>query len=521
MQAKKDLSLPGLVHNHENIIFVFFIAIYSFIVLFFCSMSSPFYYTNPWVDVNIYFSIGKGLFNGKVMYAELFDNKGPLTYFIYGLGYLISNKSFLGVYFLESISLTIVLYYEYLIAKLFLPQSAHSSGINRYAAISIFIFPLAFLNYKIFNEGGSAEEFILPFIMYGFFVFLKAQKQNEALSYRENLFFGLCTAAIFFIKMNVIMIFFPFTVFIFADLLIKKRYSIFFINAISYICGVLLVALPFIIYFLATGSIGDFYNVYFKFNSLYSNIHLNIATLFTFVRTMIDVVYVTYVISFFIVSGMVLFIFSNHYFSTKAPKINIVLSFFMLILMIYLSGVHRPYHTYIPITVYAIFPVIVLLNYFQKEYAAKIKNVHILILAVISFSFIIRTNNNLAFSKMLTSEPTMAKWARLIVKEENPTILNFQTMELGLHTLTGLVPSNKYFFTHVIPHEKYPAVLDEQLKIIDNSEVQFVIALTGPNTSNAIPVIYENLSANYDLVDSYIDAKNMYLLYKAKNYKQR
>jgi len=84
-------------------------------------MSSPFYYTNPWVDVNIYFSIGKGLFNGKVMYADLFDNKGPLTYFIYGIGYLISNKSFLGIYFLESIALTIALYCEYLIAKLFLP----------------------------------------------------------------------------------------------------------------------------------------------------------------------------------------------------------------------------------------------------------------------------------------------------------------------------------------------------------------------------------------------------------------
>jgi hypothetical protein len=301
-------------HNHENLIFVFFIAIYSFILLFFCSMSSPFYYTNPWVDVNIYFSIGKGLFNGKVMYADLFDNKGPLTYFIYGIGYLISNKSFLGIYFLESIALTIALYCEYLIAKLFFPPPPHVSGINRYAAITVFIFPLAFLNYKIFNEGGSVEEFMIPFIMYGFFVFLKALKQNEALTYKENLFLGLCTAAIFFIKMNVILIFFPFTAFAFLDLLIKKRYGRFFINALSYILGVLLIALPFIVYFLVTGSLGDFYSVYFKFNSLYANIHFNIATLFTFVRTMIDVVYVTYVISFFMVSGMVLVVFSNQYF---------------------------------------------------------------------------------------------------------------------------------------------------------------------------------------------------------------
>ncbi|MFQ9073882.1 MAG: hypothetical protein ACLR43_15090 [Faecalibacillus faecis] len=48
------------------------------------------------------------MFNGKVPYKDLFEQKGPLLYLIYGIGYLISHDTFLGVYLLEVISYTIL-----------------------------------------------------------------------------------------------------------------------------------------------------------------------------------------------------------------------------------------------------------------------------------------------------------------------------------------------------------------------------------------------------------------------------
>ena len=54
-------------------------------VLFFCSKSSPAYPINDWSDANIYFSAGKGMLAGRVMYRDLYDHKGPLIYALHAL----------------------------------------------------------------------------------------------------------------------------------------------------------------------------------------------------------------------------------------------------------------------------------------------------------------------------------------------------------------------------------------------------------------------------------------------------
>ena len=73
----------------------------SILFLLICTKSSPLYPFNDWVDSNAFFTMGKGMINGKVLYRDLFEQKGPLLYFIHGLSYLISNKTFLGVFIFE------------------------------------------------------------------------------------------------------------------------------------------------------------------------------------------------------------------------------------------------------------------------------------------------------------------------------------------------------------------------------------------------------------------------------------
>ena len=87
-----------------------------------CSKSSFLYPLNVWVDANCFFTMGKAMFNGKVLYLDLFDQKGPLLFFIYGLASLISYKTFLGVFILEVISFTIFLYYAYKLIRMYLKE---------------------------------------------------------------------------------------------------------------------------------------------------------------------------------------------------------------------------------------------------------------------------------------------------------------------------------------------------------------------------------------------------------------
>ena len=85
----------------QNYAVIMFIA---FCFLAICSRSSFIYPCNNWDDSNSYFTMGKVMMNGGVIYRDAFDQKGPLLYFIYGLGYLMSNTTFVGVFVLEVVA---------------------------------------------------------------------------------------------------------------------------------------------------------------------------------------------------------------------------------------------------------------------------------------------------------------------------------------------------------------------------------------------------------------------------------
>ena len=70
----------------------------SVLMLGICTKSSPLYPMNDWVDVHCFFTVGRGIRHGMIPYLDLYEQKGPLIYFLYALAALISDNSFLGVF---------------------------------------------------------------------------------------------------------------------------------------------------------------------------------------------------------------------------------------------------------------------------------------------------------------------------------------------------------------------------------------------------------------------------------------
>ncbi len=103
--------------NSINIRISIFFLLFSFIIFFFTTLNSPLYIYNWWNDPHIYYSIGKGIINGEVVYKDTFDHKGPLIFFIYAIGYLISNTNLVGIYILESLILWVNLVFVFKIAN--------------------------------------------------------------------------------------------------------------------------------------------------------------------------------------------------------------------------------------------------------------------------------------------------------------------------------------------------------------------------------------------------------------------
>ena len=78
-----------------------FCAFVALVCLAVCSKSSPLYPLNDWTDANVYLSVGKGMLQGRVVYRDLYDHKGPLLYALHALCAWACPGSFLAVFWME------------------------------------------------------------------------------------------------------------------------------------------------------------------------------------------------------------------------------------------------------------------------------------------------------------------------------------------------------------------------------------------------------------------------------------
>ena len=80
--AEKGVVLKKITRNQIALLFYF--ALISFAMLLFATRSSFLYPMNNWDDSNSYFTMGKSMFRGIMIYRDIFDQKGPYLYLIYG-----------------------------------------------------------------------------------------------------------------------------------------------------------------------------------------------------------------------------------------------------------------------------------------------------------------------------------------------------------------------------------------------------------------------------------------------------
>ena len=226
--------------KHKLLLFALCLAV-SLSALLLASTSSPVYATNFWTDSNIYMTMGRGILAGKVPYRDLFDHKGPLTFFIYAAGALMDGSGFAGLFVMEVLSLAAVL----------LAGAALLSWTGRGAAWPLLpLISLSAVCCTAFNQGGSAEEFCLPFLAWSAAL---AGRQLSGGGKRDALAFGLCTGMLGMIKYTVIGM----NAGLFAFWLLhslRRREGI--RTLLGFAAGVALAVLPFALYFGSAHAIG-------------------------------------------------------------------------------------------------------------------------------------------------------------------------------------------------------------------------------------------------------------------------
>ncbi len=207
------------------------------------------HYDSAW-----FFMCGKAWMNGLTPYVDFSDSKGPLLWLIYGVGYLISPRNYVGVFWISCLAWTATLWLSY--------RSAFIICANRRRAFMAALFvAIAGLNPLVHNET-RCEDFAMPFVATVIYVLCRL---STGVSRRATRWLmaelGAALAATFLMKYNITAMLLPFAVL--ALMIIARRDNITVMQAIGcMLAGGVAILLPFVVCFAIEGNLTDFVNDY-------------------------------------------------------------------------------------------------------------------------------------------------------------------------------------------------------------------------------------------------------------------
>lgn len=492
----------------NNKIYLILLFVYTVIVVFFCSKMSPFYPIQEWSDVNLYFNIGKAIMNGQTLYTESFDPKGPMIFFIYGIGYLISNNSFLGMFFIQIIIWTILVFTAYFTSKLFLNQV--------FSFLVACFFLLIFISHT--SEGGAAEEFITTYMTVSLYLFIKYFKNPHAHKLSYMYVHGLMWGLAFFTKFNL-SVFWIFPLLSIGFILIsQKEYKNLLLNVLIFIIGGLTIALPIALYFILKGTLNEAIDTYFFLNSSF-----RIGTVGEIIHKVAISFYqrLRFETIEFCIILLGAFAFPILYLKNIFARLGIILSFLALFSIIFMAG--YVYYYSIPYYLYAMLGCIVLAGIIAKFTVFKREWLVIGLALIIGILGSIYRKD--FFGKYSTNRPVtvVEKFVPAILKETDRSLVNLGFDDANaLFTYADIMPNTKYFTAPNLPHKAFPDLRNEQTRYIEEKKTMFVV-LAEYSINAQYFLDLQALKDNYEVVDKFKEyyawhnVDRYYYLYKRKD----
>lgn len=457
----------------KNLYVYLYFLLLSCVTLAIVSQASYLYPVIDWVDPNCLYTMGKAMMNGKVLYRDIFDHKGPYTYFYFGFAYLLTKDSYLGLYFLQ-----VILSF---IFAIFTKKTLELYGIKDLKKNLIICTVIHLSTYYSFavSVGNSVEEIAMPLLAIALYISVKRIKTEQNFKLLDYIFMGLIGGVLFWIKYTLLAFFVGWFIYFFV-VYIKQKSGKNILKMISGILlGVIIITIPCIIYFALNNALYDLYEVYFYDNlfvytgrdgknflyaigsglggiclALLNNFQISIPTIF----------------------GLIVF------FKKKIKERFLLLATFISFLV--LSYVFATWYRYyaVPMSIFAVFGYVA---FFQIDFKKKIKHASIkkaktisitlasIALCVSCFTAFFRNGNQYYIFKD-KKETAQYQFAEIINNSEidNPKLLNYAFLDGGFYYALKQVPSFKYFCT---TNCKIEEMEKENKKYIEQKQADFIV----------------------------------------------
>jgi hypothetical protein len=433
--------------------------------------------------------MGKGMMNGLVIYRDLYDQKGPYLYLLYGIAYLISHKTFLGVFIFEIIAAFFFLYFAFKMI------SEHSNDLV--AALILPVLAAGVYSSWSFYKGGAAEEFCLPMFAYSIYELdrMLRGKSDDKRIRKAFTIAGICAGVTAQIKYTMLGLFFGW--FVVAVIFVARDKSI---NdairlALRFILFAIIPSLPWLIYFLATGSLDDWFRCYI-YNNLFfyskaSEIKQSLSSRFIEIaKTLLFMIEDNFSYFVFIILGVILQFFMEKKF---LRKFTLGFMFVMTFFVIFFGGNKLPYYS-IPLMVFAIwgsayigeliFLIIGKAKAKGQEKTDKSQSQSPVkagdLAGIFAFIILLICSTFFAAGHCVSSNyrhmDRASFWLTDAAKylSEDDTLLNLSGLDAGLYTVTGIVPSCEYFQTNGIG---LPTMFEEQHRYIAEKIPDYIVVV--------------------------------------------
>lgn len=457
------------------------------------STSSPLYPFNIWDDTNVYFTMGRVVLGGMVPYRDVYEQKGPIWFFIQALCALISDNSFIGVYILETVMCSLFIIFSWKITKLFISIEEHE-----YYVLGVMILSGIIYSSNMFHLGGSTEEFAFPLLAIVMYIALKALIQDKTLpSVKEALIVGLITGSLFWIKFTLcaFIVGFVFFFFVYAITIKKNRELLRLIC--TFLVGFIIVTIPILIYYGINSSINDLINVYFIDNIV---VHSGINTtgndyLLTLIHKLklftvgFGILYKPNIALLFLILISVI-LFSIY---KKRITVYLLLSYSITHLVCFMKdGVIIFYYGF-PLVVFSaltLIPITLALKIVNERLKAKTTIASTVLISAVIVCFvscILNSKNTTLLGKPYEETPQYI-FSQEITKTDNPRILTYDVMDSGFLTASGALPSNRFYCSLIILNH-LPEAQQERDHLIEDGYFDYIVAYRNDYEWNNYEVI--------------------------------
>lgn len=463
----------------------------SAVTLFFCSKSSFGYPINDWTDANIYFTIGKGMTHGQVVYRDLYDHKGPLLYMLHALCALISPMSFTGVYVLEIICSAAFLTIAFQLMTIYGAKG------SRYFALPLISFVI--FTSTSFEQGDSAEELclcLLVFSLYDILRYLKTEYPHR-MSAKHLIINGVVFGAVFWIKFTMVGLFAGFLLTLFLLHGAKGEWKHAFSSVGWFLLGFVISTLPWLLYFGINDALLPWVKTY-----LYDNLFLYsssgesaglVMRLKDIAKSALSWGLENLRYTLLIAIGLGFGIF--HKSASKWQRISLLLMFLIGALGVFIGGKSYPYYglilaAFVPL---GMIPLCLLADRCIQRLpkARRFLPALCCICCALCFALSYQLSPNVKTSFGQDKSTTMQyQFAAILSEYENPTLLNYGFMDAGFYTASGITPDVKYFHQTNVPLEE---MMQEQIRYIEGGVCDFIV--TRGKQPESIHNLYELIAA--------------------------